>query len=671
MIVGMFVVVCLAGTMDVDSARAVCSDYPERVKALFAALDLGRPGLESVKREVEGGNPARACEELLAYYRNSKTGAWLRRTAPQPGDGRVAAADAILEDTFTEYTIPAKVPRRPDGHLDWSYNGPQNDREWGWGLNRHHWGIDLGDAYFTTGNPIYAAGFDRLVRDWIVSNPYRGVKSFTPQWRGLEVYARIRWCWARAFYSLQDVNAFTPATRILMLSSIPEHAHYARNFHSDGGNHITMEMLGLATMAACWPEFKESDDWYQYATTRLVPELTAQVYPDGVQKELTSHYHRVALHSFSGMVDLANQANRSLPTEFRAAIERMHNYTAYSMEPNGYAPLNNDSNLDYVRDEVRSAADAFNRRDWLYIATNGKEGDAPQGLPSVVFPWAGQAVMRSGWDADAHWAFFDAGPLGIGHWHYDKLHLSVSAFGRDILVDGGRYTYQGGPWRRYFVSSLSHNVVLVDGKGQVAYEKEASAPIEGAYKIAPQYDFVRSDYTGGYEGTEGTATHTRAVAYLRGQYFVVVDRITTDRPRTIQPLWHFHPACTVTVDGNDVESVDEGLGNVRIVPVAAFPWRVEIVKGRGEPDIQGWWSREYNIKEPNACAIYSADIRQTTTFAWVIVPGKGRTPPVRAEMVKADDNAVTLRVSLEGQRDQMLTVPMQGVGFVASDVPPR
>jgi len=372
------------------------------------------------------------------------------------------------------------------------------------------------------------------------------------------------------------------------------------------------------------------------------------------------------LHSFSGMVNLAHQANRSLPAEFRAAIERMHNYIAYSMEPNGYAPLNNDSNLDYVRDEVRSAADAFNRRDWLYIAANGKDGDAPQGLPSVVFPWAGQAVMRSGWDADAHWAFFDAGPLGIGHWHYDKLHLSVSAFGRDILVDGGRYTYQAGPWRRYFVSSLSHNVVLVDGKGQVAYEKEATAPIEGAYKIAPQCDFVRGDYTGGYEGIEGTSTHTRAVAYLRGQYFVVVDRIATDRPRTIQALWHFHPACTVTVDGNNVESVDEERGNVRIVPVAAFPWRVEIVKGRGEPDIQGWWSREYNIKEPNVCAIYSSDIKQTTTFAWVIVPGTGRIPPIRAEMVKADDNAVTLRVSREGQSDQMLIVPMQGVGFAVS-----
>lgn len=32
--------------------------------------------------------------------------------------------------------------------------------------------------------------------------------------------------------------------------------------------------------------------------------------------------------------------------------------------------------------------------------------------PSSLFPWAGQVVFRSGYDADATWAFFDIGPYG-------------------------------------------------------------------------------------------------------------------------------------------------------------------------------------------------------------------------------------------------------------------
>jgi hypothetical protein len=669
MVAGLFILVSLAQTQtgtSANSVAAVCRDYPERVKALFAALDLDRAGLEAVKKGVSAGDYPRACEELLAYYRRGKTASWLRRTAPRTGTGRDSGADAILDDTFTEYTISAKAPRKPDGRLDWSYNGPQNDREWGWGLNRHAWATQLVNAFFATGNLVYVEGFDRLTRDWIVSNSYPGTPSSTPQWRGLEVYFRVGRVWPKAFYALQDIEAFTPATRILLLSSVPEHAHYARNFHASGGNWITMEMFGLAAAGVCWPEFKDAEEWYRYATTRIVPELTAQVYPDGVQKELTSSYHRVALHNFSDMAELAAHAKRPLPEDFRNTIERMNNYIAYSMEPNGCAPLNNDSDLNSTRDEVRAAAGVFERPDWLYIATNGKEGDAPKGSCSIVFPWAGQAIMRSGWDADAHWAFFDGGPIGIGHWHLDKLHLSISAFGRDILVDGGRYTYQPGPWRRHFMSSLSHNVTLIDGKGQKPYDMEASAPIQDSYAITPEYDFVRGDHTVGYEDVEGSVAHTRAVAYLRGQYFLVVDRITTDRPRTIQALWHFHPLCTVALNGAEAQSVDEGQGNVRIVPVAPFVWGTEIVKGQTEPVIQGWWSREYNVKEASQCVVYSADISKTETFAWVIMPGKGNVPPVRAEITEATESGITIHVAPEGANPKTLTIPLRGDCGIAS-----
>ena len=141
----------------------------------------------------------------------------------------------------------------------------------------------------------------------------------------------------------------------------------------------------------------------------------------------------------------------------------MTNYLAYILRPDGHLPLNNDSDRLDDRSNVLWHARDYNRPDWIWIVTNGREGEEPKGLPSVVFPWAGQVVMRSGWDADAHWAFFDVGPLGMSHYHYDKLHLSVAAYGRDLLVDAGRYTYTGGKWMDYFMGSASHNVILVDG----------------------------------------------------------------------------------------------------------------------------------------------------------------------------------------------------------------
>lgn len=644
------------------TVEQLCADQPERVQRLCSALDLDRDGLAAVKAAVAGEDWPGACRSLLAYYRSSDAAPWPREAPPKQGAGRDAAADAILDDRFTLYTIEAKVPRRADGGLDWTYNGPDGDREWGWGLNRMFWVGTLLGAYRTTGNPEYVRHCDRLIRDWVLANPYPGQKTSAPQWRGLETFMRIQSAWPTVFYGLLNDENVSPVTQILLLSSVPDHAHYGRNFHAAKGNWLAMELLGLAHAAVLWPEFNDADAWFEYAVNRMIPEVTTQVYPDGVQKELTSHYHRVTMHSFDRFAKLAESAGREMPEPFRAGVEGMYNYLAFSMRPSGYGPLNNDSNLDFTRPEVLGRCDAFQRPDWRYIATNGAEGTPPEGLPSVVFPWAGQVIMRSAWDGDAHWAYFEAGPFGIGHQHHDKLHLSVTAYGRDILVDGGRYSYVGGPWRRYFVGSPSHNVILVDGAGQNARELEVSEPMADTFAIRPEFDYARAVFDAGYGETPGAARHTRAVFYVRGEYWVVVDRIETDRPRTLQALWHYHPECTVTADGTSVASNDADKGNVRITPFGPVPWDVAIVKGREEPDIQGWWSREYNVKEPSPCAVYTGAVNETIIFGWVLTPGRGDAPRCgQPATITMEGPVAVVSVEIEnGGAARELRVPLDG-----------
>ncbi|MBN1342378.1 MAG: alginate lyase family protein [Phycisphaerae bacterium] len=646
------------------SIEGVCKACPERITKLFGSLNLDRPGLTTVKMAVAAKDWPAACSALLAYYRGGKFPAWLREGPVSAGTGKSDVAEAILRDEITCYRLTAKVPRLPNGRLNWSYNGPNDDREWGWGLNRHYHLRALHAAYRGTGNPAYLKCLDEHIRDWVISNPYPGKKSSTPQWRGLEAFMRIL-AWAQIFYGLQQEEGFTPAARILILSSLPDHADYARHFHASGGNWVTMEMYGLATAGVCWPEFEDAEAWIDYAVKRTVPELTKQVYPDGVQKELTASYHRVAMDSFQHLADLLRNAGRDVPTVFRAPLERMNNYVAYAMRPDGHGPLNNDSDLDSNRPRVLAAAKVYDRSDWVFIATNGKQGKRPEGGPSVVFPYAGQVVMRSDWDADAHWAFFDVGPLGIGHWHYDKLHLSVAAYGRDLLVDAGRYSYKGDEWRRYFVGSAGHNVILVDGRNQKPEVKEVSEPMKGNFVVSPAYDFARGTFDKGFADVPGKVVHTRAVLYARGRYWVVVDRIDTDRPRTIQSLWHFHPDCTVVADGASLATTDPGKGNLRVIPVSNLAWQVEFIRGQTAPAIQGWYSREYNVKTPNSAASYTARIDKPVTFAWVLVPAKGVVPEVRATMLgSSDPSKVELRIQVGHAAPQEVAVPMYGTNVV-------
>src|SRR5690606_434884 len=133
---------------------------------------------------------------------------------------------------------------------------------------------------------------------WVISSlPYPAMKSSTAMWRGLEVALRAK-VWVGAFFALVNDDHLSPATQLLMLTSLPEHTHYMRNFHAPAGNWLTMEMSGLAMVATAWPEFKAAREWVAYAKKNMLEGLKDQVYPDGVQKELTSHYHHVALYNF-------------------------------------------------------------------------------------------------------------------------------------------------------------------------------------------------------------------------------------------------------------------------------------------------------------------------------------------------------------------------------------
>jgi len=642
------------------SVQDLCSVYPKRIKKLFANLDLDRQGMDAVKIAVLQRDLPTACEALITYYQDRNTIGWLRQPVLKASKTIDLAVEPILKDTFTFQLATKTVSRRPDTLLNWSDSELEGDPEWTWFLNRHYHLLDLLVAYQNTGNTRYVKSISHHVIDWIISNPSQTIPFSRKQWRGLEVAHRITH-WNSCFYGLQQVDEFSGAARILMLSSILDHAYYLRYLHAWGANWLSREMKALATVALCWSEFQNSQQWLNYAITTQFREIYSQVYPDGVHKELTSHYHLVALQNFQNFADLLKESGIEVQEVFLGRLTKMWNYLAYSMRPDGHSVLNNDSDRDNNRPLVRQASVSYQRPDWSYICSNGKEGSPPLGEPSIAFPWAGQLISRSGWDAEAHWSFFDIGSAGISyHIHNDKLHLSIAAYGRDLLVDSGRYRYVRDRFWHYFRGSASHNVILIDGKGQKTGIRELYQPLSNCdYEIKPEFDFAIGTFNDGFIGLKGKATHSRAVLYLRGKYWVVVDRIVTDRPRHIEALWHFHPDCSVVSDEQSVGSIDSGLGNLKIVPASNLLWNVQIVQGQENP-VQGWWSREYNHKVSNPTAVYAATIETSKTFAWILAPALGIVPDLNVTLLPSPEGSILLSVEISGQPTVKIAIRMAG-----------
>ncbi len=473
-------------------------------------------------------------------------------------------------------------------------------------------------------------------------------------WRGLEASFRVK-IWSEVFYELLEHPFFTPATQLLLLGSLSEHGHYARNFHA-AGNWLTMEISGLATIATQWPELKAAKQWLQYSKVAMEASLKEQVYPDGVQTELTSHYHYVALKNFTQFMEICHRANESIPNSFAETLEKMWHYLAVSMRPDGFGLLNNDSDRDFNRTRIMRASQIFSRSDWEYIASSGQTGEKPLESPSRMFPWAGHFITRQNYSPDAHWAFFDIGPWGSGHQHNDKLHLSIAAFGHDFLVDAGRFAYRGvlaDKYRKYARGTASHNTLLIDGKEQSAGPKITTSPLPGKhFKITDQYAYAWNS-TSNFDGLDGKCTHTRSMIYLLDLGWIVVDHLRSDRPRQVEALWHWHPKCQIQTTEDLIVKAGRDQGRVILQPVGSSDGNLVHLSGQESPNIQGWYSEKYNQVEANTVSIYRFSMDEEKAIAWFIQP-RNLGPPLVCQLT--DQTATGMHFEISGQKVKSLSV---------------
>ncbi|RMD79151.1 MAG: hypothetical protein D6820_08695 [Lentisphaerae bacterium] len=282
---------------------------------------------------------------------------------------------------------------------------------------------------------------------------------------------------------------------------------------------------------------------------------------------------------------------RPAPTGFAALLR-----------PNGCGPLNNDSDRIDFSTRIAKAAETYRRPDWAFMVSHGKTGEKPSGCPSRFFPWCGQLVSRSGWDEDAHWSFFDAGPWGIAHQHTDKLHLSLTLGPDDVLVDSGRFAYRGelARFRReYGVESFAHNTIVIDHRPQAPGPDEVESPADNAIDclITPEFDYLCAVCDHFRDVPAGQFKHQRTLFYLRGEYWLILDRVTAPHPVDIQILWHWHPECQVQHRTGHIYTANTGRHNLSIASwhQHKLELHTQLVRGVDEGGrLQGWYSPCYN-----------------------------------------------------------------------------
>jgi hypothetical protein len=613
---------------------------------LLTCLDAGFAGLSKVIALRDSGQTSSALSAFVGFVRAREEPAGFGQRAARSPRAGTAAAERVLKHQFTVGGISHTFGE----NIDWGFNPTttpgtkyEADNEWTWQLNRHSEWATLARAYQVTGDERFAKEFDSQFSGWVRDCPVpvdTADQRPDSKWRTIEAGIRMFSAWPSAFTTFRKSPSVQDQTLISMVKSMVEHGRYLRR-HPTTGNWLTMEMDGLYHVGALLPFVTESKDWRDFAASRLLAELDTQVYPDGAQIELTPGYHNVALQSFLGPVETAAAYGYSLPDGYRAKLERMFAYDLWVMRPDRDAPRWNDSWHVDVPGTLRKGFSLFPaRKDFQWVATAGKEGTPPDHT-SHFFPYAGQVVMRSGWDREALFLGFEAGPFGYGHQHEDKLGIVIFAYGKDLLVEGGSYAYDASKWRRYVLASAAHNVVLVDGQGQARAGQPrqnyvADKPVDLAFRSNDRCDYARGIYDEGFgKRDQRPARHTREVLFLKQErLFVVRDTLESldGKPHLYEALWHLDVnSVDAGAEAGIVETHDPG-ANLRIVPFCEKGVKARVVKGQETPTVQGWMPLGHGVRgvRPIPTVVYEFRSAEPLTLLTVFQPLRdGREDRVR------------------------------------------
>lgn len=571
----------------------------------FKVLNLDYPGLEKVKSCVSRKDYAAAKKAFVSHLKNRTSPKWYidwhdfkqpvvdanaKKSVTVIYANRIANNELIAHGTWHKY----------GNKIDWSADHSFDDYdEWVWQLNRHSCWVNLAEAYWETGDEKYTKAFTRQINDWIDNCriPLTGWNGKGSVWRTLDAGLRMQGNWPNTFYRFLASPSFDDETIIKMVKSFYEHAAHLHN-HNTSNNWLAVEMSGLYTAGALFPEFKEAEEWRTFAVQKLYEQEQELFYPDGAQVELAPGYHALSLSSIVDVFKLARRNDYSLPDCFVERLESAYEYYVKLMLPDATLPALNDSEWLECKKYIVEASELFpDRGDFKYFASEGKAGRKPS-FASVWMPWAGWYVMRSGWDKEAFYALFEVGPYGAAHQHEDKLSFILYAYGNRLITECGTYSYDRSDWRKYTTVARGHNVARVDGldqhrdayrdKDEIKYSRQ---PLDNVWKTTRKYDYGEGFYNEGFgSNNDKTVIHKRSLWFIKNRYWIVTDTFTPSdsKTHTYETWFHFNTT-SYGIDKKTgiVYSDDKQKANIAILPLGGNS-TVSVIVGQEKPEIQGW-----------------------------------------------------------------------------------
>ncbi|MCA1565487.1 MAG: heparinase II/III family protein [Acidobacteria bacterium] len=637
--------------------------------SFFRSLDASRTGdaRMSAASLLEHFRARPAANFFAAFDAPAETRALLRsRFGGRAGELLVERAERIVAGRFSLLGLhdlnfgdpidwrlePLAGKRSPLAH--WSrinYLDAQvaGDKKITWELNRQQYFQVLGRAYWHTGDERYAETFARHLHDWTEANPPKlGIN-----WASsLEVAFRaISWLWSLRFF--KDSPHLSPALYLRALKFLHAHARHLETYLStyfSPNTHLTGEALGLFYLGTQLPEFRAAARWRKTGASILLRQLKRHVRPDGVYFEQSSYYHRYTTDFYLHFLLLLKAGGAPRESVLEEKLTALLDHLMHITLPDGTTPLFGDDDggrlawlderpADDFRATLATGASLFKRADYKFVAAAATEetlwlagarglsefdelAAVPPAEGSRAFADGGYYVMRDGWTAGSNCLLIDCGPHGSlngAHAHADALSLvTVASHGRTVLVDSGTYTYTGSPAQRdEFRATAAHNTLTIDGQSSSVAEsafrwRQTARAACRVWLSRPRFDLFEGEHDG-YLRLPAPATHARSILFLKGDYWIVRDRVASVGAHDYALHFHFAPRSAPSIEtAQPTPFVREGEGESPGLTLYTFAragaWR------RHDELVSACYGSA--VRAPVCTFAFSGQAEETVTLLW-------------------------------------------------------
>jgi Heparinase II/III-like protein/Heparinase II/III N-terminus len=591
-------------------------------------------------------------------------------------------------DPITNYRWPAIASTRIDHMVATS------DPKWIWELNRLQHLPMLAQAWLFTGESRYAdMAFDHL-DSWLDQNPI----ATGTMWRSaFEVGIRAISV-AIALQGLRDSPAMTAQRYrrvVRMLDASARCCWYDRSRFSSANNHLIGELTGLVTVHLLFPELAAPATLYRRAVDSLTAAAERLILPDGAGAEQSISYQIFTAELLSIVVVLLRLRGDRVPSQIVAALDRSAQYLVsvvgsddpdprYGDDDDGFALRLGAEPKRTVREHLgivaATTANVTAARygemtltaAWIATAVDTPVREVGAGVGrretsgGVYAPNGGLVVLRPG----PHRLTMDVGPLGYlsiaAHGHADALAVTLSAEGRELIVDPGTASYCMNPaWRAVHRGTRAHPTVCVDDVNQSViggpfyWRRHAATTVRS---VDLNRGIVDAEHNG-YRRLDDPVMHRRWLIAPPGDAtVVVVDLLDGQSVHDVAVSWPLHPELdSMPTHGGHLVSRD-GLPVLQLCYAATSPIEIEQVRADADSKL-GWWSDRLEARVP--AWLVAAHARTTLPLAILSVLRTVDAAVITEPEVVRDGDTLAASWSEYGARREV-TIDIRGSGAVVS-----